>query len=178
MMVQGSFLRICRVDVVPQNCGVAARSPPRRRRSHARARLSYFVHYDGGRPLKSRASASSATPAEASSEEKASLIDALRSASVATSNTAKSMMSLLSSGLPVFDSNLRTCFGLQEHHASRHRYARQHGPDAVGTTKTSRKDRYPGGDRGGRSPLRVRPAVEPQMALRTGSRPAKSARGQ
>ena len=30
MMVQGFFLRICRVDVVPQNCGVAARSPPAR----------------------------------------------------------------------------------------------------------------------------------------------------
>jgi len=27
-MIQGFFLRICRVDVVPQNCGVAARSPP------------------------------------------------------------------------------------------------------------------------------------------------------
>ena len=90
----------------------------------------------------------------------------------------KPMMNPLSSGLPVFDSNLDTAFGLQEHHASRHCYARQHGPDAVGTRKTSRKDRYPSGDRGGCSPLRVRPAVEPQMALRAGSGAAESARGQ
>jgi hypothetical protein len=51
---------------------------PRRRRSHAHARLSYFVDYDEGPPFKFRASASSATPAEASSEEQASFIDALR----------------------------------------------------------------------------------------------------